>query len=86
VLGVRSILVSQGAKDRSRKLRQLEPVAAVGNPPAHHPDGDGCEQSPHQGQRNIGDQAERDENGPKDFALHFYIVARRRTLAKFPEG
>ena len=81
---MRSILSSpHSAKDRSLKLRQLEPVAAIGNPPAHDADGDGCEQSPHQGQRNIGDQAERDENRPKDFALHFYIVARRCALAEF---
>ena len=57
-------------------MRGSEPVAAVGNPPAYEADGNGGEHAPHQRQGNIGDQAKRDEDGPKYFALHFYIVAR----------
>ena len=70
----------QGSHD---KPRALEPIAAIGHPPAQDADGDGGEQTPQERQRNIGDQTERDEHGPKDFTLHFYIVARPGVPAEF---
>lgn len=59
----------------TQKRLQLEPVAAVGDPPAHDADGDGSEQAPQERQGKIRNQAEPNEHGPKDFALHSYIVA-----------
>jgi hypothetical protein len=58
-------------------LKGSEPIASVSDPPAHNADGNGGEQTPHQGQSKIRDQTQRDESGPKDFALHFFIVAPR---------
>lgn len=63
------------------KLRKLKPVAAVGDPPADDADGDGGQQTPQQGQSEIGNQTQRDEDGPKDLPLHFFILTRRRAYA-----
>lgn len=54
--------------------RLFEPVGAIGDPPREIGDGDGRGQCPPQRQEEIGEQAEHEEDGPKDLALHFWIV------------
>ena len=51
-------------------LRLAEPLTAVGDPPAQDEDGDGEDETPHQGESEVGDQAECKENRPKYFLFH----------------
>ena len=57
-----------------------EPVAAIGHPPAKDADGNGGQERPEDGQREIRDQPQRDEDGPEDLALHSFILARAIVL------
>ena len=51
-----------------------EPVAAVGDPPAGEDNWDCRGQCPPKGKHDIGEQAERGEGDPEDFAFHTTIV------------
>jgi len=53
----------------------LEPIAAVGDPPAGHPDRDGGDDGPPKRQCQVGDETNDHEGHPKDFALHGIILA-----------
>ena len=46
-----------------------EPVAAIGDPPAHEDDGDAGDQAPHQGQVDVGQQTEDDHQHYQNLAL-----------------
>jgi hypothetical protein len=48
----------------------LEPIGAVGDPPSGHACGDRCQKRPPKWKREVGDQAERGESEPENFALH----------------
>jgi hypothetical protein len=52
----------------------LEPIAAVGKPPARVTDGDGRGQRPPERKRHIGNQAEDREGDPKYLPLHISIL------------
>jgi hypothetical protein len=66
--------------------RGLEPIAAIGEPPAGVADGDRSGQRPPERQRHVGNEAEYAEGDPKYFPLHVSILdssglvmSRRRT-------
>ena len=52
----------------------LEPVAAVGDPPAHDRDWNGRDQRPPKRKRDVCDDPQRHEDGPEYFALHTMIL------------
>ena len=52
----------------------LEPIAAVGEPPARIANGNRRGQRPPERKRHIGNQAEYAEGDPKDFPLHIAIL------------
>ena len=52
----------------------LEPVAAVGEPPARVANGDRCGQRPPEGKREVCNQAENGERDPEYFPLHTSIL------------
>ena len=54
--------------------RVLEPIAAVGEPPAGISDGNCRGQRPPERKRHVGNQAEYAEGDPKDFPLHIAIL------------
>jgi hypothetical protein len=58
----------------ARMKRRLEPIAAVGEPPARVTDGDRRGQRPPERKRHIGDQAEDREGDPKYLPLHMSIL------------
>ena len=49
---------------------ELEPIAAVGDPPGDEQDGDSRGYAPPQRQDEVGDQAEPNEEHPEYFAFH----------------
>src|SRR6185312_13350792 len=53
-----------------------EPAAAISDPPAHKQQRNGRDDSPHEWKRKVGNQAEDDENRPKDFSF--------QSIASFP--
>jgi hypothetical protein len=55
---------------------KLEPIAAIGDPPTHNANGNGCRQRPPKWQNDISQQAQADESDPKDLSLHSLILAR----------
>jgi len=59
-------------KRRRNEVRTggLEPVGAVGDPPAEGEERNGGADGPPEGQSDVGEQAERGEGEPEDFALH----------------
>ena len=64
----------------------LEPIAAVGEPPARITNGDRRGERPPEGKRHIGDESEYREADPKYLPLHMSILdasallmSRRRT-------
>ena len=59
----------------------LEPVATVGDPPARKSYGDCGSQRPPEGKHDIGEQAERSEGDPEDFAFHLIILFWRTDLS-----
>ena len=56
--------------------RLVEPVAAVGDPPAYEDDGDGREKRPPEREGEIGYEAENEHAKPEDLALHGMILVR----------
>ena len=54
--------------------RVLEPIAAVGKPPASVADGDRSGQRPPERKRHVGNEAEYAEGDPKYFPLHITIL------------
>jgi hypothetical protein len=52
----------------------LEPIAAVGKPPARVADGDRSGQRPPERKRHVGNEAEYAEGDPKYFPLHIIIL------------
>ena len=54
--------------------RGLEPIAAVGEPPAGVADGDGRGQRPPERKRHVGNEAEHAERDPEYFPLHMCIL------------
>ncbi len=54
--------------------RGLEPIAAVGEPPACIPDGYRCGQRPPERKSHVGNEAEHAESDPKYFPLHMSIL------------
>ena len=58
----------------------LEPVAAIGHPPAKDADGNGSQQRPQDGQGEVRNQSEHYNGSPEDLALHFIILARAGAL------
>jgi hypothetical protein len=63
-------LLSAAAKMQSG----LEPIAAVGEPPAGVPDGDRCGQRPPERKRHIGNKPENGKGDPKYLPLHMSIL------------
>lgn len=59
---------------------KLEPVTAVGNPPAYKRDGNGCGEGPPDGQDNVGSNPKHEKRQPEYFPLHSCIVALRFSL------
>ena len=55
-------------------MRVSEPLTSVRDPPAHHRDRKGRDQSPPQRQHEICDQSKQNEHNPEDFLLHGFIV------------
>jgi hypothetical protein len=58
----------------------LEPVAAIGEPPARVTDGDRCGQRPPEGKREVCNQAENGERDPEYFPLHMSILVPRTVM------
>ncbi len=58
-----------------------EPIAAVGHPPAKDADGNGGQQRPQDGQREVRNQPERNKGSPEDLALHFLILPPAEALS-----
>jgi hypothetical protein len=54
--------------------RALEPIAAIGEPPARHADRHGRRQCPPERKREVGNHAQDSERGPKDFSFHDAIL------------
>jgi hypothetical protein len=54
----------------------LEPIAAIGDPPTHDANGNGCRHCPPKWQDEISQQAQAGESDPKDLSLHSLILAR----------
>ena len=54
--------------------RGLEPIAAVGEPPAGVTDGHRCGQRPPERKLHVGNEAEHTEGDPKYFPLHMSIL------------
>src|SRR6266436_3037553 len=52
----------------------LEPVAAIGHPPAHTADGNGRGQGPPKWQKKICRQTQNTERNPKNPSLHWLIL------------
>ena len=65
------------------KIPASEPVAAVGHPPTKDTDGNRGQQRPHDGQREVRYQPERNESGPEDLAFHSLILLPRTALSPF---
>jgi hypothetical protein len=64
-----------GSFDAAAIMRSgLEPIAAVGEPPARVTNGDGRGQRPPERKRHIGNQAEDREGDPKYLPLHMSIL------------
>ena len=55
-------------------IRGLEPIAAIGKPPAGVADGDRRGQRPPERKRHVGNEAEYAEGDPKYFPLHTSIL------------
>jgi hypothetical protein len=55
-------------------IRGLEPIAAIGKPPAGVADGDRRGQRPPERKRHVGNEAEYAESDPKYFPLHVTIL------------
>src|ERR1700685_2885547 len=53
---------------------ELEPIATVGDPPAHDADWNCGEQRPPERQGQVGHQAQNKERAPKDLFLHAAIL------------
>jgi len=58
----------------------LEPIAAVGEPPAGVADGDCGGQRPPERKRDVGNEAEYAERNPKYFPLHMAILDASRLV------
>jgi hypothetical protein len=52
----------------------IKPMAAISDPPAYEDDGDGCQESPQNGQNEICDQTQDHETDPEDFPSHLGIL------------
>jgi hypothetical protein len=73
------------ASNRQRgRAAALEPVAAIGHPPARISDGNGGEYRPPEGQRQIRHQAQSAEGEPKNLSLHIPILTGIRALGAAP--
>jgi hypothetical protein len=59
----------------------LEPVAAIGEPPARVTDRDRCGQRPPQRKREVCNQAENGERDPEYFPLHTPILVPEAVMA-----
>ena len=51
-------------------MNASEPIATIGDPPAGKDDRNCRGQRPPQGKHDVGEQAERGEGDPEDFAFH----------------
>ena len=59
----------------TRKTIDLEPFAAVSNPPAGKHDRDGCAHSPPEGQDQVSDKPKNGKTRPEDLPLHVIILS-----------
>ena len=62
---------------RGMEIKELEPVAAISDPPAHEANRNRGEQRPPQRQEKIGGQTQDDKECPENLFLHTRILARR---------
>jgi hypothetical protein len=64
----------KAAPTTARQEATLEPVGAVGDPPAQDADGKSGGDGPPERQKEVGDEAEYGESEPEHFPLHRMIV------------
>jgi hypothetical protein len=69
ILGVRGRFVAA-----AEMKRRLEPIAAVGEPPARVTNGDGRGQGPPEREHHIGNKAEDRKGDPEYLPLHMSIL------------
>ena len=67
-------------------IRGLEPIAAIGKPPAGVADGDRRGQRPPERKRHVGNEAEYAEGDPKYLSLHMCILDASGRLMSRPRG
>ena len=65
-----SLQVARAKVRAWRRPAALEPIAAVGDPPAQDHDGERRQQSPHQRKSDVHHQAEHEEDDPEGLLLH----------------
>src|SRR6202035_3537137 len=63
-------LLKSTAQLQRKVAGELEPIAAVGDPPGDEQDGDSRGYAPPQRQDEVGDQAKPNEEHPEYFAFH----------------
>jgi hypothetical protein len=63
-----------------------EPITAIGNPPAHDGNRNGCPQDPPHGQNKICQQAQHYKDDPEDLALHEAILVWADFLSAKPSA
>src|SRR6185295_12256433 len=72
LMGNRAITYTESKFCRGTKQdRMLEPIAAVGYPPAKVENRDCCAERPPERQSEISYQPQDRENDPKDFSFHY---------------
>ena len=67
-------------------IRGLEPIAAIGKPPAGVADGDRRGQRPPERKRHVGNEAEYAEGDPKYLSLHMCILDASGRLMSRPRA
>jgi len=72
--------IVMGWRAASNSNSGLEPVAAVGEPPARVTDGNRRGQRPPERKREVCNQAENGERNPKYFPLHTSILVPRTVM------
>jgi hypothetical protein len=63
-------VLKSAARGRRNVAGELEPIAAVGDPPGDEQDGNSRGYAPPERQDEVGDQAESNEEHPEYFAFH----------------
>lgn len=65
---------------------RLKPAAAVGDPPGNEYDRNSRRDSPPYREREVGQEAQKEEYDPEDFPLHIQIVGLRTISEGYTNG